>query len=103
MGISIDTVTHGISRAGAESFKQKVHQEAIMDTKKQLDNIDGITSALEAGWQGTAEVNFVTNLQNMIRKTKDALDQLDAALSNEFDNILNAVITADEEMVKVEE
>lgn len=103
MAISIDTVTHGVSRAGAEKFKQKIHQEAILDTKSQLDKTDGITQALEAGWQGQAELNFVTNLQTNIRKTKAALDELDAALSNEFDNILNAVLTADEEMVQVEE
>ena len=52
MGISIGTVTQGYSASGAEAFKQKIHQEAIIETKSKLGNIGGITSALEAGWQG---------------------------------------------------
>lgn len=103
MGISIDTVDHGISRMGAQAFKQKIHQEAIVNTKSQLGRIGGITSALEAGWQGQAELNFVTNLQNNVKKVQDTLDQLDAALSAEFDNIMTAMVNADNEMVTVEE
>jgi len=103
MGISIDTVTKGISRTGAEKFKQQIHQEAIEETKEELGKIDGITSALEAGWQGQAELNFVKNLQTNIQKTKTVLDQLDQALSAEFDAIADAMYTADEQMVQIEE
>jgi uncharacterized protein YukE len=103
MGISIDTVDHGISRTGAEAFKQKIHQEAIVNTKAALGNTGIITSALEAGWQGQAELNFVTNLHTNIKKVQDALDQLDQALSAEFDNIMTAMVNADNEMVPIEE
>ena len=103
MGISIDTVTHGISKAGAENFKQKIHQEAIEDTKSQLSKIDGIVSAIDSAWQGTAAENFKTNLRTNVNKVQATLDTLDAALTTEFDNILNAVLTADEEMVTIEE
>lgn len=103
MGVSIDTVTTGISRQGVENFRQQIHQEAIVETKRLLGEIDGITSALEAGWQGVAEENFVRNLQNMVKKTQDALDILDEALTSEFSQIVNAMVTADEEMVAVEE
>jgi uncharacterized protein YukE len=103
MGISIGTVTQGYSQMGAEAFKQKIHQEAIIETKSKLGNIGGITSALEAGWQGQAELNFVTNLQNGIKKVQTALDQLDVALDAEFAQIGQAWKDQDAEMVKLDD
>lgn len=103
MGISIGTVTQGYSASGAEAFKQKIHQEAIIETKSKLGNIGGITSALEAGWQGQAELNFVTNLQNGIKRVQDALDQLDEALAGEFAQIGQAWRNQDADMVPLDE
>lgn len=103
MGLEISSTDHGFSREGAEAFKQKIHQEAIEKTKTQVGQIGNIRDAIEAGWQGQAQINFMTNLQNSVVKVQDALDQLDEALSAEFDNIKSAWMTQDDEMIKVED
>ena len=103
MSLSINTVTHGYSQTGAAEFVNQIHQEAIVETKNKLGQIEKIRSTIEEGWQGQAELNFMTNFQNGVKAVQNALDELDARLTEEFNTIGETWVEQDRDMVQVDE
>lgn len=102
MALSFGEVTHGYSQSGAAEFVNQIHQEAIVETKHKLGQIDKIRTTIEDGWQGQAELNFMTNFENGIKEVQKALDELDLKLTEEFNTIGQAWVEQDKDMVPVD-
>ena len=102
MAVSIDTVTKGYSASGAQSYLNDLNAKAIDETKTLVRNIDGIRSAVEAGWQGKAEQNFMENLFNGAEAVANSLDEVKAALDAEFGSIEQSIHEQDEGLVPLE-
>ena len=99
--LKIQDVNIGYSQSGATDYANDIHQEAIVETKRLLGDVESIRTALEEGWQGQAELNFMTNLQGAVKEVQNALDELDEKLTTEFNEIESAWVEQDAEMVPV--
>jgi len=102
MGLGISEVTEGYSRSGAEAYKSDLNAKAIVETCRLLRDINSITTAFQAGWQGQAELNFETNLRNSVDITAQGIESLKDALDGEFAAIEEAWANQDNEMVQVD-
>lgn len=102
MPLGIGEITQGFSRTGAEAYKDDINAKAITETCRLLRDIEAIRTALEAGWQGQAQLNFMTNLQNAVETTATSIESLKATLDGQFAAIEEAWAKQDSEMVPVE-
>lgn len=102
MAIGIGEVTQGYSATGAEDFKRALQKQAIEETANKLGEINGIKTALEAGWQGDAQLNFVKNLEKAITETQQALREMNATLDGQFATLQEAWAEQDKNMVPIE-
>lgn len=101
-GLGIGDVTQGYSRTGAESYKNDLNAKVITETCNKLRETNGIKTALEAGWQGQAELNFVTNLDNAVETTAKGIEELKSVLDGQFAAIEEAWANQDNEMVPLD-
>lgn len=85
--IGINDVTIGYSTTGAQQYIADLNSKAINETKNILSDISEITNALEKGWIGQAELNFVANLQKSVTEVQKTLDQLSLTLETQFAQI----------------
>ncbi|MEG1495124.1 MAG: hypothetical protein RSB99_02200 [Bacilli bacterium] len=86
-GLGINDVTIGYSALGAEQYIIELNARAISETKYILSDIDNIKAALERGWVGQAQINFVSNLQKSIVSVQGTLDELKNTLDAQFSQI----------------
>lgn len=99
MSLSIGDMSHGFSQAGAEAYLMDLNAKAIEETKELLGDTADIKNALENGWQGQAEQNFMQNFNRAVIEIQEALDNCSKALYNQFDQITNAWIEQDKNMI----
>ena len=100
--IGINDVTVGFDVNAADEYLHNLNEVLINQTKEKLSDIAGIKGALEAGWQGTSEENFVTNLESSITKIQTTMDELDKALRGQFSAIAESWAEQDEQMVPLD-
>lgn len=101
-GLGIGDLSQGYSRNGAESYKQELNAKAIIETCNLLRDTNGIETALAAGWQGQAELNFVTNLHNAVETTAQGIEDLKSILDAQFAAIEEVWVNQDNEMVPLD-
>jgi len=99
MGFTIQNATHGYSQSGAAEYVSNIHQNAIVETKRLLGNVDSIRTALANGWQGQAQLNFMSNFQGAVKEVQNTLDELDGALTKEFESIEDTWVEEDTNLV----
>ena len=102
MGLSINDVTEGYSRTGAQEYLSALNSKAITETSAKLRDIEGIRTALEKGWQGQAELNFMTNLQTAVEETAKGIEELKSILDGQFAAIEEAWANQDKDMVNLD-
>ncbi|MGE5456623.1 MAG: hypothetical protein ACM3O4_05955 [Ignavibacteriales bacterium] len=97
--LSINDITTGYSFTGAVEYLNLLNRQAIIETKNKLADIDGIRAALEKGWVGQAEINFIANLQNSVEAIQGTLDTLKRVLDGQFAQIEENMVEQDQNMV----
>lgn len=100
--IGINDVTIGFDVDAAEEYLNNLNEVLINQTKEKLSDIAGIKGALEAGWQGTSEENFVKNLEGSIAKVSMTMDELEQALKGQFAAISESWQEQDAQMVPLD-
>ena len=100
--IGINDVTIGFDFNAAEEYMNNLNEVLINQTKEKLGDIAGIKGALEAGWQGTSEENFVKNLEGSIAKVSMTMSELEQALRGQFAAISESWQEQDAEMVPLD-
>lgn len=100
--IGINDVTIGYSTTGAQAYLVDLNAKAITETKEMLADIQGIKSALEKGWIGQAELNFVANLQKAVTNVQSTLDQLKTTLDTQFAQIEETWAEQDKNIVPLD-
>lgn len=101
--IGMNDVTIGFDAAGAEDYLTNLNNLLINQTKEKLEDLNGIEGALQSGWQGTAQENFMANLKTAEQKVQKTLDELEAALRSQFAEISSAWQEQDVDMVPLDE
>lgn len=98
-GISIGDITTGYSFSGAVEYVERLNAEAIVKTKEAVANIDGIRAALEKGWSGQAELNFIANLEKSTMAVQGVLDSLKRTLDSQFAQLEQNMVEQDNNMI----
>ena len=88
--IGINDVTVGFDVTGAEEYLNNLNELLINQTKEKLNDLSGIEGALQSGWQGVSQENFMTNLRGSVEKVEATMDELDQALRTQFASISEA-------------
>ena len=96
-------VTIGFDAAGAEDYLSNLNNLLINQTKEKLDDLSGIEGALQSGWQGTSQENFLANLRSAERKVQMTLDELESALKSQFAQISSVWQEQDVDMVPLDD
>lgn len=102
MALTIGDMSHGFSQDGAETYLAELNAKAITETKNILGDTAEIQKALEAGWQGQAQINFMQNFNTAVIRIQAALDNCSNALHSEFSQITNAWIEQDSKMIDLD-
>ncbi|MBQ8131299.1 MAG: hypothetical protein IJ193_02280 [Bacilli bacterium] len=100
--IGIDELDFGYSRMGTQKYMDDLNTQAITETCRLLRDINGIKTAIQAGWQGQSEENFVKNFEKAIGETEESIKGLREILDGEFASIEDAVANQDNEMVPLD-
>lgn len=101
--IGINDVTIGFDAMGAEDYLNNLNNLLISQTKEKLNDLNGIEGALQSGWQGTAQENFMTNLRASVGKVQSTLDELEGTIRNQFSSISNVWQEQDVDMVPLDD
>lgn len=101
--IGMNEVTIGFDATGAEDYLTNLNNLLINQTKEKLDDLSGIEGALQSGWQGNSQENFMANLRSAERKVQTTLDELESALRSQFSQISSAWQEQDVEMVPLDD
>lgn len=99
MGLGIGDLTIGISADGSREYLDEINRIAIRETQDALNDLSGVTSALQAGWQGAAEANFEKNVITAIKSVCKALEQLKANLDSQFAELVENMAEQDNKLV----
>ena len=100
--IGINDVTIGFDVTGAEEYLNNLNEILINQTKEKLNDLSGIEGALQSGWQGTSQENFVSNLRTATQKVQATMDELEQALRTQFASISESWQQQDIEMVPLD-
>lgn len=100
--LSINDVTIGYSITGSQQYLADLNAKAIIETQEKLAQIDGIKTALEAGWIGIAQLNYVQNLMKSVVETQRTLEILKRILDGQFAEIEEAWREQDKNIVPLE-
>ena len=100
--IGINDVTIGFDVNAAEDYLNNLNEVLVNQTKEKLEDLSGIEGALQSGWQGASEENFMANLKNSTQKVEATMDELEQALRSQFAAISDAWQEQDMEMVPLD-
>ena len=100
--IGINDVTVGFDVTGAEEYLNNLNELLVHQTKEKLNDLSGIEGALQSGWQGKSEENFVSNLRGAVEKVEATMDELEQALRTQFASISEAWQQQDVNMVPLD-
>ena len=94
--VGIGEMTYGVSSAGAHAYLDGINTIAISNAIEKVQNTLAVKTALESGWQGSAELAFE-------RKLDGAADMVVETLNKVKENIENLVTELVEDMANQDE
>lgn len=100
--VNMNDITIGFDASGAEDYLVNLNNLLIQQTKEKLADLSGIEGALQSGWQGVAQENFMANLKASSQKVQATLDELESALKSQFAQISSTWQEQDVEMVPLD-
>jgi len=100
--IGINDVTIGFDVTGAEDYLNNLNELLVNQTKEKLNDLNGIEGALQSGWQGKSQENFMSNLRSSVEKVEATMDELERALKTQFASISEAWQQQDMDMVPLD-
>lgn len=94
-------LTVGYSISGAEEYIQNLNAKAIDETKDIIrgERFTAVKTAMEAGWVGQSEVNFMAKLKNGSEQLCDSLDEIRRALNDMMSSIEEEMAERDKKIV----
>ena len=101
--IGINDVTIGFDASAAADYLSNLNNLLVNQTKEKLDDLGGIEAALQNGWQGVSQENFMANLVSAKNKVESTLDELELTLKSQFASISEAWQEQDVDMVPLDD
>lgn len=82
MGLDFDDFKFGYNAVDTKKNFEELNTKAIIETKRLLNDLDGIKSSFNEGWIGIEKEKFITDLEEIIKEVQEQLDNLEEALYN---------------------
>lgn len=102
-GLTIDNLEIGVSTAGLEGYLDLLEANLLTEVANKIDDIESVTTALNAGWQGVARDRFDAQFATMREKVKADLQLEYANLVARLQELANDYIAQDQNMIAAEE
>ena len=80
MGLDFDDFKFGNTLVDNKKNFEELNTKAIIETKRLLNDLDGIKSSFNEGWIGIEKDKFITDLEETIKEVQEQLDNLEEAL-----------------------
>lgn len=102
-GLSIGDIDIGIDVNGVENYLRELNIDAIGSAITALRDTNAVKNALQAGWQGQAEINFEKNLDRAVESVVSTLEELKQGLEGLFSELVESYAEQDNLMVAEED
>ena len=80
MGLDFDDFKFSYNVVDTKKNFEELNTKAIIETKRLLNDLDGIKSSFNEGWIGIEKEKFITDLEEIIKEVQEQLDNLEEAL-----------------------
>ena len=80
MGLDFDDFKFGYNVVDTKKNLEELNTKAIIETKRLLNDLDGIKSSFNEGWIGIEKDKFITDLEETIKEVQEQLDNLEEVL-----------------------
>ena len=80
MGLDFDDFKFGYTEVDTKKNLEELNTKAIIETKRLLNDLDGIKSSFNEGWIGIEKDKFITDLEETIKEVQEQLDNLEEVL-----------------------
>ncbi|MCI5521427.1 MAG: hypothetical protein MR411_02265 [Tenericutes bacterium] len=80
MGLDFDDFKFGYTFVDTKKNLEELNTKAIIETKRLLNDLDGIKSSFNEGWIGIEKDKFITDLEENIKEVQEQLDNLEEVL-----------------------
>ena len=80
MGLDFDDFKFVYNVVDTKKNFEELNTKAIIETKRLLNDLDGIKSSFNEGWIGIEKDKFITDLEEIIKEVQEQLDNLEEAL-----------------------
>ncbi len=80
MGLDFDDFKFGYNVVDTKKNLEELNTKAIIETKRLLNDLDGIKSSFNEGWIGIEKEKFITDLEEIVKEVQEQLDNLEEAL-----------------------
>lgn len=94
MGLDFDDFKFGYNVVDTKINFEELNTKAIIETKRLLNDLDGIKSSFNEGWIGIEKDKFITDLEETIKEVQEQLDNLEEALYDLLNDNNNDTIIA---------
>lgn len=94
-------MTVGYSITGAQEYIENLNAKAIEETKNIIlgEQFDKVRSAIEEGWVGQSEINFMNKFKKSSHDLCDSLDEMKKALNTMMSAIEEEMSERDKKIV----
>lgn len=101
-GLGIGDLTVGVSANGAWEYYDNLNTGAIQKAREAVLNTNDVKTALQAGWQGQAELNFEKNLDSASHVVDNELQTISKAIESLISDLVEDWANQDKQMVEEE-
>ena len=100
MALDISGATVGYDATGIKSLLLNIHADVIEDASNEMVARRGdLDQALDQVWQGESEEKFKENMDEDVKKIREALERIYRALESEVNQIGRNMGKVDQELV----
>jgi uncharacterized protein YukE len=100
--MSMGTMTVGVSASGMENYREELKSVVLIDTSTLIDDVSGIESALNAGWQGASKDAFLQKFAQHREALKGELAAEYQDLENRLEELQSFFFNQDQKMIDME-
>ncbi len=98
--VGIGDLTIGINAQGMQEYKDQLQTELLINTKEKLEDVVGIQTAIDAGWQGEARDHFLEALEKTIKTIEEDLEKEYKDLEARFEELESNYFGQDRKMME---
>lgn len=97
--LTLENMTEGIDVQGMQQLLEDLRVNVLENISNQLEQTEGIVTALNRGWQGAARDAFLLDFSNKIEEVRNNLQAEYNDLNRKFGELADSYFNADSGMI----